>query len=333
MSVDLTRRAFVGATAAASATLAAPGLLIAQARGEEISVTHWGALMYGTPYAVSMERGLFRQAGINITGILTSKGGATTVRNVLAGGLPYGEVSMAAALSAIREGLDIRIVNLGVRSVADTLWVTMPNSDIRTIQDLRGKKMAITSPKSVTDMLSTLALEASNIPLDAVERPALGSIGAGLTALEGGAVQAASILDPIWSARATRYRPVFFTKDILPPMAQTVGIATTEFIRREPNKLRAIIHGRRLGVDWTLANPDASGVIMAKHYDNLPDAVATRAVRNMTEIRYWSAGRFEFDAMNRFARGLQIIGELQGNPDWARLTDNSFLPDDLKVSA
>jgi NitT/TauT family transport system substrate-binding protein len=112
-----------------------------------------------------------------------------------------------------------------------------------------------------------------------------------------------------------------------------VGIATTEFVRREPNKLRAIIHGRRLGVDWTLANPDASGVIMAKHYDNLPDAVATRAVRNMTEIRYWSAGRFEFDAMNRFARGLQIIGELQGNPDWARLTDNSFLPDDLKVAA
>ncbi|MFN8757239.1 MAG: ABC transporter substrate-binding protein, partial [Tagaea sp.] len=201
------------------------------------------------------------------------------------------------------------------------------------IQDLRGKKMAITSPKSVTDMLSTLVMEASNIPLDAIERPALGSIGAGLTALEGGAVQAASIFDPIWSARQQRYRPVFFVKDILPPMAQTVGIATTEFIRREPNKLRAIVQGRRLGVDWTLANPDAAGAIMAKHYDNLPDAVAVRAVRNMTEIQYWSPGRFEFEAMNRFARGLQVVGELQGNPDWTRLVDNSFLPDDLKVAA
>ena len=47
------------------ASLVAAGV---PAQAEEISVTHWGALMYGTPYAVAMEKGLFKQAGVDITG-------------------------------------------------------------------------------------------------------------------------------------------------------------------------------------------------------------------------------------------------------------------------
>jgi NitT/TauT family transport system substrate-binding protein len=60
------------------------------ALAEQISVTHWGVLLYGAPYAVAMERGYFRQAGIDISGIFSSKGGGTTVRNMILGGLPFG---------------------------------------------------------------------------------------------------------------------------------------------------------------------------------------------------------------------------------------------------
>ena len=53
--------------AAAVLTLQAP------ARAEEISVTQWGASMYGAPYAVALEKGLFKRAGIDITGIIGTK--------------------------------------------------------------------------------------------------------------------------------------------------------------------------------------------------------------------------------------------------------------------
>jgi NitT/TauT family transport system substrate-binding protein len=78
------------------------------AKAEEITVTHWGALMYGTPYAVAIKKGFFKQAGVDITGILTSKGGGTTVRNVLEGGLPYGEVALSAAVAAMQDNTDIK---------------------------------------------------------------------------------------------------------------------------------------------------------------------------------------------------------------------------------
>lgn len=124
-----TLKARIGALAfAGTIGLAAP------AAAEEISVSHWDVTMYGAPYAVAMDKGFFRQAGVDLTGILTSKGGGTTVRNVLASDLPYGEVALAAVITAIREGIDIKIVNSGVNTVADVLWVTMPNSNVTSIK-------------------------------------------------------------------------------------------------------------------------------------------------------------------------------------------------------
>lgn len=50
------------------------------AKAEQVTVTHWGVLMYGAPYAVAIEKGFYKEAGLNIDGVLTSKGGGTTMR-------------------------------------------------------------------------------------------------------------------------------------------------------------------------------------------------------------------------------------------------------------
>jgi len=69
---------------------------------EQITVTHWGVLMYGAPYAIAIEKGYYKEAGLDIDGVLTSKGGGTTMRNVMASSLPYGEVALSAALKPRR---------------------------------------------------------------------------------------------------------------------------------------------------------------------------------------------------------------------------------------
>ena len=122
---------------------------------EQITVTHWGVLMYGAPYAIAIEKGEYKEAGLDIDGVLTSKGGGTTMRNVMASSLPYGEVALSAALAAMKQGIDLKIIHTGVRTAGEILWVTTPDSGISSVKDLAGKKVAFTSPKSVTDMLLT----------------------------------------------------------------------------------------------------------------------------------------------------------------------------------
>jgi hypothetical protein len=34
--------------------------------------------------------------------------------------------------------------------------------------------------------------------------------------------------------------------------------------------------------------------------------------------------------MNEMMRAQQLVGALKGDPDWGRIIDESFLPDDLK---
>ena len=291
---------------------------------EQISVTHWGVLLYGAPYAVAMERGYFRQAGIDISGIFSSKGGGTTVRNMILGGLPFGEVALSAAIAAEREGLDIRIVCGGVQNLSDQVWVTLPDSPLKTIADLKGKKIGYTTPKSVTDMVTTLVLEHQKIT--GVERVAVGSVGAQITALQQKAIDAAYLGEPIYSQNKSKFRVLFYARDMLAQnnLTQTVGVTTSEFAKAHPDKVKAIIEGRRRGVEFIYQNPKEAALIVAKAYSFDP-VVMEEAMVAMAKSKYWSAGELDLAGMNAMAEGLKITGAIDGPPNWNKLIDRSFL--------
>jgi NitT/TauT family transport system substrate-binding protein len=309
--------------------LAALSLVASFARADEISVTQWGTSLYGLPYAVAMENGLFKKAGIDITGILGSGGGGTTVRNILASDTPYGEVAVAAALAAQRQGLDLVIVNIGTRSVAESSVVTVKGSPIKDISQLTGKKVAITSPKGVSEMLLLMSLKAKGVDAGSVTRVASGGYVNGLTLLDQKAVDAAVLIEPLSIIRKNQYDTLYKSSDLLPPMTTSVGITTREFAKAHPDKLKAIIEGRRMGVKAIYDNPQQAADILAKSF-KLEPAIAKEAVDNMIAPHMWSEGDFNLTELERMADALRLNGELQGNVDWAAIMDKSYLPTDLQ---
>ena len=313
---------------------AAAGLLVALfARGasaETITVTHWGSAFYGAPYAVAMAKGFFKQHGADVTGVLTSTGGGTSVRNTLAGDLPYGEVALSAAIEAIRAGQPLKIVCAGAESVADILWIAKPDSPLNSIEDIIGRKIGYTSPGSVTNMLILMAMRAKGIDASKVMLVPAGGIGANLTAVLSGAIDAGMTGEPVWSQERSKVKPVFWTKDVLPAdMTQTVGIVTDELAKTGPEKIRAIIEGRREGVKYIQAHPDDAADIVAKTY-NIDPALTRAVFRHFLEIKYWSEGALNYTAMDRMLEGLKIVGKLKEPMDWQKVVDVRFLPKDLQ---
>jgi len=314
-------RAFTLALAAAVLTL--------PARAETITVTHWGAAFYGAPYAVAMAKGFFKKRGVDITGILTSAGGGTSVRNTLAGDLPFGEVALPAAIMAINSGQPLKFIGGGVESIADILWITQKDSSINSIRDIVGKKVSFTSPGSVTNMLILMCMKAANIDRKDVTLVPAGGIGANLSAVLNKAVDTGMTGEPIWSENKDKVKPAFWTKDCFPPqMTQTVMITTTEFAQTGGDKLRAIIAARREGVEYIIKNPEESADIVAKAYNGNP-ALYREVFKNFVAINYFGDGRFNFKGMDRMAEGMEIIGQIKGKPDWKAMIDPSFLPKDL----
>ncbi|VFR23386.1 ABC-type nitrate/sulfonate/bicarbonate transport systems, periplasmic components [plant metagenome] len=300
------------------------------AQAATLTVTHWGQGMYGVPFAVALEKGYFKEAGLDITGFMTSPGGGTTVRNAMASEIPYGEVALPAAIAAIQQGSPLTIIHGGVLGLADLQWAARPDSKIGTPADMAGATLGYSSPKSVTDMVSTLALTQAGV-MDKTKRTAVGSVSAGMTALREKAVDAVYITEPILSQQKDRIRVAFRSDAVVPRMTQTVGIVRTDYLEKNADTVRAIVNARRKGVEFILANPEEAATILAKHYKLEPEVARAALATVMADKDYWSLGRLDYAGMAEMLKGLVLVKAVEsGDFDWKRVSNEALLPDDQR---
>ncbi|MDT3678787.1 MAG: ABC transporter substrate-binding protein [Burkholderiaceae bacterium] len=315
--------------------VAVAGTLIAAgaASAVDLTVTHFGTGLYGVPFAVAREKGWFAsEAKIDVTGFITSAGGGTTVRNALASDIPYGEVALPAAIAAIQQGVPLTIVHGGVLSVADMVWATRRDDEsISRPADLKGKKLGYSSPKSVTDILTSMMIDANGLG-GQLERKSVGGVGAGLTALREGGVDMVYVTEPVWSKEKGNYRAAWRSTDIVPRITQTVGIVRTDYLKKNPEQIKGIIAARRKGVEFVRAHPAEVAPIMAREY-KIPEDQAKAAIESVLGGKgtYWSAGEFDYEGMEVMLKGLRLVKAIpEGAFDWNSVIDESYLPEDLR---
>ncbi len=296
----------------------------------DILVAYYGALINTAPVAVGLEKGFYDTANVKVRDAVSSIGGGTAIRNMVGGGLDYGIVGTSSALTAIREGIDIKIVHGVIRTMEDLFWVSMPNSGIKSLADLKGKKIGFTKPKSISETMAKWMLDRHGMTGQA-ELVSLGGVGAGLSALESGGVDAALILEPLWSARKDRYQ-IAFTLEELPPMTQMVGVATSKIMNEQPDALRDLIAGWTQSASYTYDNQEDAALLMSKRFgaEALAPDVAKSAVANMAKIDYWSRGEIDLEGLKFWLETMKFQGEWEGDADWSAMIDQSFLPPEMR---
>jgi NitT/TauT family transport system substrate-binding protein len=317
------------AAAAAFAVCAAP------AQAQQIAVGNFGVAANGMPFGVALTKGYFKEEGIDVTGIITSAGGGTSLRNMLAGGVPYGEVNPGVVVSAIQQGADLKIISDNVLTVAEFVWATKKDSPINSIKDLKGKKIGYTNPRSTSQGLAMLLLTKAGFKPDEAELVRTGGFGEGVAALDTGLIDVAPMAEPVWSKFKEKYKPIAVASEILPPLDNVVGVTTPNMAAEKGDFIRAVIRARRRAVEFMHKNPDEAGDIVAKHY-NLDPAVARAAVRNLTSSRtngipYWGTGQIHLEGMKRMIEVQRMVGAIKGEVDFDKIIDTSFLPDDIKT--
>jgi NitT/TauT family transport system substrate-binding protein len=324
------RRDMLALGLGAGTAMLLPGKGVAEQRKMEILVAYYGALLNTAVVGVGLEKGFYSTPQVQVTNALSSTGGGTAIRNMVGGDVEYGIVGTSAALAGMREGIDVRIVHGVIRTMQDLFWVVMPNSAIKSIQDLKGKKIGFTKPKSISETMVLWMLRKHGMEGQA-QLVSTGSVGAGLSALEAGGVDATLILEPLWSARQGRYQ-IAFTLAELPPMSQMVGVATGKMIREQPVVLTALVNAWKQSVDFTYDHGDDAASIMSKRYgeQNLPVDVAARAVTNLQRINYWSRGGIDREGLNFWVQTMREQGEWDGDADWSKMINDSFLPANLR---
>ncbi|MEJ8571533.1 ABC transporter substrate-binding protein [Microbaculum marinum] len=320
-----------GALAALAIGLAAAS----PASAEEIEISNYGVGTNGMPYAVALGAGYFDEVGLDITGIRTSPGGAPTIRNLLAGDLAYGEAGLTAALAAIRGGADIKIIGTTANTVAEIGWVVMPDSPIKTIEDMKGAKLGYTNPNSTTQALALMLIKAAGLTPEEVETISTGGFGPGLAALEHGQLDVAPIVEPIFSNNPGKYRLLTWAPDALPPLVDVLAITTDRAIAQRPDFLKKMMLARQKAVQLMTENPAEAAKHVAGPYKMSPE-VAEKVISQLQRptgpdnVRYWGEGALYLPSMKNLADAQILLGVDYSDINWDEIVDDSFMPEDQK---
>src|ERR1700738_945782 len=94
-----------------AAVVSCAAFALLPARAEDIAVGNFAVAANGMRLSVALDQGFFKAEGADVTGIISSQGGGTSIRNMLAGGVAYGEANHGVTAAAIIEGADLKIIS------------------------------------------------------------------------------------------------------------------------------------------------------------------------------------------------------------------------------
>ena len=311
-------------------------LLVSAASAQnKIVVTNYGVSANGMPFAIALEKGFFKQQGLNITEIITSAGGGTTMRNMMAAGVPYAEINPGAAIGAIQQGVDLKIIADNVLTVAEFAWFVKPESRIRSIRDLKGAKVGFNNPRSTSAALLQVLLDQAGLRKDDVQMVRTGGFGESLTALDINTVDMTPITEPLWSRYKDKFRAIAVASEVLPPMSNVVGVALASQMKENDKFIRGVVKARRQAVEFMSANPQEAGDIVARAY-NIDQALARSVVRNLVESRtqgvpYWGTGQIHLTGLERTVAAQRAVGAISGEVDLSKIIDTRFLDEDIRA--
>jgi len=303
-------------------------MTVTPASAAKLTVSQYSRIMATLPWAVALEKGMFKDAGLDIDGLTAGSGGGTAMRNMLASELPFGEVATPVAVAAAKSGIELKIIYAASNQIGELAWASKPDSNINSIKDLVGRRVAFTNPKSTTEMVIRYALKMEGLT-DKVEVIPLGGLGPALTALSQGAVAAAPIVDPRLTLQPKEQKILFYASKYYPQFPWEVGVTTKEFADKHPDTVRRIIAVRRKAVEYIYAHPKEAAEVYAKVW-NVSQQEAEAILPKFFEWKHWSAGNFSAEGLAALTEGLNLVGEVSGPVDWPALIDQSYLDKDLQ---
>jgi NitT/TauT family transport system substrate-binding protein len=187
----------------------------------------------------------------------------------------------------------------------------------------------------VTQGLLALSLERSGVGVDNVKTRSLGGLTEGLTALKQGDIDAAAILEPVYSEQLEEegWKPVFRASDYVPEFLSTVIISGPGVLEEDRELVQKTITARAQGLEYLKDHPEEIARVWAKEAEIKP-ASALKALETIDLDEHWVVGLDSSKALETVAEEMRLIDLLPGGQeiDWDALVVQDFIPADQRIT-
>lgn len=229
------------------------------APAEEVSVSYATFTASYMDHLVAFERGYFTEEGLTLNRITV--GGGIATQTLVANKLDFSSSGSSAMSAAIRGG-PVKVVYTNLSRPAYKLVTNKP--EIRTMQDLIGRKIAINTHGDTGHLATLLLLKKHHVNAKSVLFIAVRSNDAKLPAFLAGAVDAA----PLTAGEITKIGPdkgrIFadFRTEI--QMVYTGVAVSNRFLAERPMTVERFMRGLAKGREFARRFKEPTIAIMAK---------------------------------------------------------------------
>lgn len=231
-------------------------------------VKHIGFKIYDPVY-VAIDKGFFDDSVIDVQLVDTVAGGPSAIEMVATGEAHSAVSSIMAITNAVDAGMPV----IGVTDVQSAFsdvpleeFYVRDDSDIHSVEDLRGKKIAINLVKSSFHYTWLIALKNAGMTEEDVTFITL-SFAEQEEALMNGTVDAIGVLQP-YSGKARRnpeLRQLYNACDAFGARQFSDIFMNTEWLAKNPEAAKAYVEGIAKACDWIKDNQAEAKTIIEAH--------------------------------------------------------------------
>ncbi len=245
-------------------------------------------LVYGSPVTppnmvhlapyVAQDMGYFKQVGLDVE-FKSFEGGIGAFRGMVSGGLDVAGTSSDALIAAVAQGVQVHAIGTYAPKLSQVMVAT---PDVKTVADLKGKKMGMQEVGGFADVMNQLLLDSAGLSKNDVTSVSVTTAGR-VAALVTGQINAHALhADQYYTALKQKPDLVTLAKmwEVAPKWWYSAFAAPDDAVKKDPQLyidfMTAIVKAQRfmynnkdqtvqIGIKYTKLDPEA----VSKGYDDL----------------------------------------------------------------
>lgn len=304
-----------------------------QSISTDITSGNYPITIGSVPYLVGMSEGTFEKYGWNVGEVVGSSGGGTTVRNVVLGDLPVGEVATAAVIQAWINGAPIVPITGAVNSISDDVWVTRPDLKHDSPEDMAGRRVGYTNPAGGAHIIMALVLDQVGLT-DEVELVATGGVGEGLALLDAGDIDYAIHILPLYYASQDKYKIAFNAGEIVPSLTQTCIVVGRDFFERDKDLIERFLDARAETLELITSDIPLAAEAWAAALEGTEVSAAQETLETVDPSKAYQVRAYDSAGIQASLKGMGLVGLIdpEDPPSLEAIFDQSFIPESDRVS-
>lgn len=248
--------------ACALAITAAPGRSVADPGLKKLRLAYSGWEIGTAVSYIGVDAGLFKKYGVEIEELPIRDTFSAGVQSLIGVELLIGFGNPLALLQPVANGTDLAAIGSHVSFDAYGMGV---GADIRSVKDLKGKKVGVSALGGRSDLVARVMLRRAGLdPTQDVEMVAAGLAPARALALSKNLIQGAPLREDLAQQAQKMGIKVLEIKTV--PVVTDLLLTTRSFIKREEETVRRFMKGYAAAIQFFVTKRNESLAILKKYF-------------------------------------------------------------------